>query len=58
MARFRVTCPCCKGEKKTVTCEPGQIPGVDVPTYIIDEKPCTHCEGTGRIEAEVEESNE
>ena len=55
MKRFRVTCPCCKGEKELVVAGEGKIPGVDIPTIFIDLQTCSHCEGTGNVEAEVEE---
>jgi len=57
--KHKVTCPCCKGEKKTVTCEEGSLPGLEgIQTFIIDEKECSHCEGRGVIEAEVGEAND
>jgi uncharacterized protein YbaR (Trm112 family) len=49
-----VVCPCCHGEKKLVVYEEGKLPGVDIPTFFIDQKDCAHCEGTGVVEIEVE----
>jgi len=57
MKRFRVECPCCKGAKKLVVISSVQevLPGVPIEGYVIDDADCSHCEGTGKIEAEVEE---
>jgi len=52
----KVTCPCCKGDKKLVVWSEGKLPGVDIPTIFVDEKECAHCEGTGQVDAEVEEN--
>jgi hypothetical protein len=51
----RVRCPCCKGEKYVLVFEEIKIPGIEMPSYCVDNKPCGHCEGTGKVDAEVEE---
>ena len=46
----KVTCPCCHG-----TCWIVVYDFVDQVLVIKSREPCGHCEGTGKIEAEVEE---
>ena len=46
----KITCPCCYG-----TC---WIISHDDRGNIIQHDPCGHCEGTGEIEAEVEENGD
>jgi DnaJ-class molecular chaperone len=48
----KVTCPCCKGEGEVITMDTSH-------NFIItDITPCTHCEGTGKVEAEVEDPDD
>jgi hypothetical protein len=42
-----VICPCCKGERTLTVHEPVALE----PVQIVD---CCHCQGKGRISAEVE----
>jgi len=56
--KYKVQCPCCKGEKQVLAFYEGHIPGVDIPTAFVDMAACAHCEGTGEIDAEVEDDQD
>lgn len=47
----KVICPCCHGMKKVILYD------YDTET-IIARVDCSHCEGTGEVEAEVEENGD
>jgi len=47
----KVTCPCCHGTCWNVVYDPEKM-------EITSREPCAHCEGTGEIDAEVEEPKE
>jgi len=47
----KVTCPCCHGTCWNVIYDLEKM-------EIVSREPCAHCEGTGEIEAEVEEPKE
>lgn len=53
--KFKVECPCCKGLGIIFVHSPDLLPGIEITTYSVDN--CSHCEGTGEVEAEVENSN-
>jgi hypothetical protein len=55
----KVTCPCCHGKKKILVFErdhpTGNVPE-DMVFVAVSHVECSHCEGTGEIEAEAEEN--
>jgi hypothetical protein len=44
---MQVTCPCCKGEK--------QLLMVDENTQVVYPMRCCHCDGKGKVDAEISE---
>jgi DnaJ-class molecular chaperone len=47
---MKATCPCCKGKTVLPVVEHDEIEG----RTILRNVPCTHCQGKGEIEVEVE----
>ena len=47
----KAQCPCCKGKKFTRALEP-VLDKSDLFNEV--DYPCTHCEGTGEVEVEIE----
>jgi DnaJ-class molecular chaperone len=50
MSPMKATCPCCKGRKVLPVVEHDEIEA----RTILRQEPCTHCQGTGEIDVEVE----
>jgi hypothetical protein len=60
IAMPKVTCPCCHGEKKILVFErdPTSNAPEDMVVVAVTHEECSHCEGTGEVEAEVEENGD
>jgi hypothetical protein len=50
-----VTCPCCDGKKKILVFSSAEEPEPEG-MIIVSQEICAHCQGAGKIEAEVEEN--
>jgi len=53
----KVTCPCCHGKGQLIVTSHIKtiLPGIPADGYVVDAVACCHCEGTGKVDAEVED---